>query len=124
MADFPAITHVALTVSDLNRSRGWYEQLIGAKPVLELNMKHALVKAIGSAHKNQHAEDVNDLSSLLLEQAQILDGEVPDDPGEAFAGWRKALRLPNVRGLLAGRSLLYPADGDVATAVDTAVGLL
>ena len=56
--------------------------------------------------------------------ALLLGGEVPDDPAGAFAGWRKALRLPNVRGLLAGRSLLYPADGDVAAAVDTAVGLL
>jgi hypothetical protein len=56
--------------------------------------------------------------------ALLLGGEVPDDPEVAFAGWRKALRLPNVVGLLAGRSLLYPADGDVAAAVDTAVGLL
>jgi hypothetical protein len=56
--------------------------------------------------------------------ALLLGGEVPDDPAGALAGWRKALRLPSVRGLLAGRSLLYPADGDVATAVDTAVGLL
>ncbi len=56
--------------------------------------------------------------------ALLLGGEVPDDPEVAFAGWRKALRLPNVMGLLAGRSLLYPADGDVAAAVDTAVGLL
>ncbi|WP_435887417.1 Cgl0159 family (beta/alpha)8-fold protein [Streptomyces nigra] len=37
---------------------------------------------------------------------------------------RGALRLPTVRGLVAGRSLLHPADGDVAAAVDTAVGLL
>ena len=51
-------------------------------------------------------------------------GEVPDDPESAFAGWRKALRLPNVLGLAAGRSLLYPADDDVADAVDTAVSLL
>jgi hypothetical protein len=56
--------------------------------------------------------------------ALLLGGEVPDDPEVAFAGWRKALRLPNVMGLLAGRSLLYPADGDVAAAVDTAVSLL
>ena len=56
--------------------------------------------------------------------ALLLGGEVPDDPAGAFAGWRKALRLPTVRGLLAGRSLLYPADGDVAAAVDAAVGLL
>ena len=56
--------------------------------------------------------------------ALLLGGEVPDDPGSAFAGWREALRLPNVMGLVAGRSLLYPADDDVAGAVDTAVGLL
>ena len=56
--------------------------------------------------------------------ALLLGGEVPDDPESAFAGWRKALRLPNVKGLVAGRSLLYPADDDVAAAVDTAVSLL
>ena len=56
--------------------------------------------------------------------ALLLDGEVPDDPESAYAGWRKALRLPNVKGLVAGRSLLYPADDDVAAAVDTAVSLL
>ncbi|WP_282504340.1 Cgl0159 family (beta/alpha)8-fold protein [Streptomyces rhizoryzae] len=41
-----------------------------------------------------------------------------------YGKWRAALRLPAVHGLVAGRSLLYPADGDVAAAVDTAVGLL
>ena len=56
--------------------------------------------------------------------AVLLGGEVPDDPEQAFAGWQKALRLPSVMGLMAGRSLLYPADGDVAAAVDTAVSLL
>src|ERR1700687_2494406 len=35
MAEFPTITHVALTVSDLNRSVPWYEALFGAKPVLD-----------------------------------------------------------------------------------------
>ena len=54
----------------------------------------------------------------------LLGGEVPDDPERAFADWRKALQLPNVKGIVAGRSLLYPADGDVARAVDTAVSLL
>jgi hypothetical protein len=54
----------------------------------------------------------------------LLGGEVPDDPESTYAGWRKALRLPNVKGLVAGGSLLYPADGDVAAAVDAAVSLL
>jgi catechol-2,3-dioxygenase len=35
MSDFPGITHVALTVSDLGRSREWYQRLIGADPVLD-----------------------------------------------------------------------------------------
>ena len=56
----------------------------GTKPILELNMKHALVKAVGSAQQAKNEGDVSDLSSLLFEQAQILDGEVPDDPA-AFA---------------------------------------
>ncbi|MGK5556498.1 Cgl0159 family (beta/alpha)8-fold protein [Actinomadura kijaniata] len=53
----------------------------------------------------------------------LLGGEVTDADA-AFASWEKALAHPNVRGLVVGRSLLYPADGDVAAAVDRAVSLL
>ena len=53
------------------------------------------MKAIGSAQKGARDEDVNDLSALLFEQAQILDGEVPDDPA-AFAA---RLNRLVVRGL-------------------------
>ena len=35
MPEFPAITHVALTVSDLAQSVPWYERLFDAKPVLD-----------------------------------------------------------------------------------------
>jgi glyoxylase I family protein len=35
MTQFPTITHVALTVSDLTRSVPWYERLFGSKPVLD-----------------------------------------------------------------------------------------
>lgn len=55
--------------------------------------------------------------------AVLLGGEVKD-PDAAFAAWQEALALPTVQGLVVGRSLLYPHDGDVAKAVDTAVGLL
>ena len=54
----------------------------------------------------------------------LLGGEVPDDPGAAFAAMRKALAVPTVQGLVIGRSLLYPDGDDVAGAVDAAVGLL
>jgi hypothetical protein len=68
--------------------------------------------------------DMEQVMAASTLPALLLGGEVPDDPESAFAGWRKALRLPNVLGLVAGRSLLYPADDDVARAVDTAVSLL
>jgi glyoxylase I family protein len=35
MPEFPAITHVALTVSDLQRSVSWYRQLFDKDPVLD-----------------------------------------------------------------------------------------
>lgn len=35
MPEFPTITHVALTVRDLNESVPWYEALFGSKPVLD-----------------------------------------------------------------------------------------
>ncbi|MFI6087264.1 deoxyribose-phosphate aldolase [Streptomyces sp. NPDC051218] len=56
--------------------------------------------------------------------AVLLGGDIGDDSDTAYEKWRGALQLPTVYGLVAGRTLLYPADGDVAGAVDTAVGLL
>ena len=35
MTAFPAITHVALTVRDLGRSRPWYQRLFGSDPVID-----------------------------------------------------------------------------------------
>jgi glyoxylase I family protein len=35
MHDFPAIGHIAVTVTDLDVSRPWYQRLIGAEPVLD-----------------------------------------------------------------------------------------
>lgn len=54
----------------------------------------------------------------------LLGGEVAADQDQTYDRWAKALRHPTVRGLVVGRSLLYPPDGDVAKAVDIAAGLL
>jgi molecular chaperone HtpG len=70
----------------------------GGKPILELNMRHPLVKALGAAKTQARDDDVADLSALLLDQARILDGEVPEDPA-AFAA---RLNRLVVRGLPAG----------------------
>jgi hypothetical protein len=56
--------------------------------------------------------------------ALLLGGEVSANQDAAFASWHKALQLPTVKGLVVGRSLLYPPDDDVAGAVDAAVNLL
>ena len=53
---------------------------VASKPILEINLHHPVVAALPQA-----GTDAADLSFLLLEQAQILDGELPEDPA-AFTG--------------------------------------
>jgi hypothetical protein len=50
----------------------------------------------------------------------LLGGDPTGDPEDTYASWGKALALPPVRGLVVGRALLFPPDGDVAAAVDIA----
>jgi hypothetical protein len=54
----------------------------------------------------------------------LLGGDPGADAGRVFSAWRDAMTYPQVRGLVAGRSLLYPDDGDVARAVDAAVEIV
>lgn len=72
-------------------------------------------------------ENVDDMAAVMETStlpAVLLGGEVGKEQDVLYEKWRKALRLPTVQGLVVGRSLLYPAEGSVETAVDTAVGLL
>ncbi|WP_425112184.1 molecular chaperone HtpG [Bradyrhizobium sp.] len=64
-----------------------------SKPILEINLRHPLVLATAKAAADQGK--VDDLSFLLLEQAQILDGELPEDPA-AFAARLNRLVLQGV----------------------------
>jgi DhnA family fructose-bisphosphate aldolase class Ia len=50
----------------------------------------------------------------------LLGGDPQGDPHDTYAAWGRSLDLPAVRGLVVGRALLYPPDGDVAAAVDIA----
>ncbi|GAA1008144.1 deoxyribose-phosphate aldolase [Streptomyces thermogriseus] len=72
-------------------------------------------------------ENPDDMAEVLQTSTLpvvLLGGEVGRDQEGAYERWRKALRLPTVQGMVVGRSLLYPAEGSVETAVDTAVSLL
>ncbi|MBR1165423.1 molecular chaperone HtpG [Bradyrhizobium liaoningense] len=65
------------------------------KPILEINLRHPLVTAVTKAQAGSTV--VDDLSLLLLEQAQILDGELPEDPA-AFAARLNRLVLQGLGG--------------------------
>jgi hypothetical protein len=54
----------------------------------------------------------------------LLGGDPGADADRVFAAWSDAMAFPQVRGLVAGRSLLYPNDGNVARAVDAAVAIV
>ena len=54
----------------------------------------------------------------------VLGGAPSADPQEDLASWGRTLLQPTVRGLVVGRALLYPPDGDVAAAVGVAATVL
>lgn len=54
----------------------------------------------------------------------VLGGAPGPDREAALASWGRTLRQDVVRGLVVGRSLLYPPDDDVAGAVDAAARVL
>lgn len=54
----------------------------------------------------------------------LLGGDHKGDFGELMTQWSSALALPGVRGLVVGRSLLYPRSGEVESAIDSAVELV
>jgi hypothetical protein len=54
----------------------------------------------------------------------VLGGVPSADPAQDLESWGRSLVQPSVRGLVVGRALLYPPDGDVRAAVDAAAGVL
>jgi molecular chaperone HtpG len=70
---------------ELERLLARHSRGAGVKPILELNMRHALVAALFRAAQQARDPDVRDLAALLFDEAQILDGELPDDPAAFMA---------------------------------------
>jgi hypothetical protein len=54
----------------------------------------------------------------------LLGGDPGKDREATYARWAKSMALLQVRGLVAGRTLLYPPDGDVRAAVDRAAKIV
>ena len=73
---------VSQQLRELERILSQQNRGMRTKPILEINLRHPVVAAIIRAEAGSKA--VDDLSLLLLEQAQILDGELPEH-ATAFA---------------------------------------
>ncbi|VAV91706.1 Chaperone protein HtpG [hydrothermal vent metagenome] len=65
--------------------------------VLEINENHPLIKAIAAKATGKGAIDaLKDASNLLLDQARIMEGELPADPA-AFAGRLSAIMTSGLK---------------------------
>ncbi len=69
-------------------------------------------------------EDLERVMDATTLPTLLLGGDPQGHPDDTYAAWGRALELSSVRGLVVGRALLYPPDGDVAAAVDIAAGLV
>ncbi len=74
--------------------------------------------------KIQATDDIATVAAMTTQPLLLLGGAPGPDPAATFALWERCLAQPSVKGLVIGRSLLYPPDGDVAGAVATAARLV
>ena len=70
------------------------------------------------------SSDPERMMSATTLPALLLGGDPGDGASEMVQRWRQAMTIPNVRGLVAGRSLIFPADGDIERWVDEAVAIV
>lgn len=68
--------------------------------------------------------DIGTVAAVTTQPLLLLGGAPGPDPEQMFATWQAALAQPTVRGLVVGRALLYPPDGDVAGAIGRAADLV
>ena len=75
MPAFPAISHVAVTVSELSRSRAWYGRLFGADPVLDEDTGafHHVVWMLGGTLLGIHLHQAPSSSEPFDERRPGLD---------------------------------------------------
>jgi hypothetical protein len=69
----------------------------------------------------EHADQVAAATTLPI---LLLGGDPGANWAQTFSRWEAALRVPNIRGLVPGRPLLYPHELDVSEAVRRAVALV
>lgn len=96
-----------------------------------VKLLRAVVVSSGLAGTSAHtwlkipaSADIGRVASATTLPLLLLGGPIGADPAATFAAWERGLQEPAVRGLVAGRALLYPPDGDVVAAIDGAGALV
>lgn len=89
----------------------------------------AIASGLGSSSaytwlKVPAVDDMAAVASATTMPILLLGGDPGVTRDDTFDRWESALREPNVRGLVAGRTLLYPPDGDVPSVVRRASALV
>jgi len=94
MAEFPPLTHVAITVRDLSVSVPWYEALLDAKPVLDEDTDpqfHHTVYLLGNGtlfglHQHEHAAPAEQFSEYRVGLDHLAFGVASRAELEKWAG--------------------------------------
>lgn len=99
------------------------------KDVPALARAITIASALGttSAHtwlKMPACDDPETVFNATTLPCVVLGGVPSPDPEQDLESWGGALKQPAVRGLVVGRALLYPPDGDVRGAVAAAASVL
>jgi DhnA family fructose-bisphosphate aldolase class Ia len=127
-------------VSELSRARvmamvePFWSRRVDGKVVNDLSTQ-AVIRSVAvasglgahSAHtwlKLPAVPEMDEVMAATTLPALVLGGDPTEHPAETYASWTRALAAPGVRGLVIGRALLFPPDGDVAAAVDAAAELV
>ncbi len=108
------------------RIEGKLENILTPEAVIQ---SIAIVSALGGSSaytwlKIPYVADMARVMESTTLPTLILGGDRPGDMESLYAEWADALTLNGVRGLVVGRSLLYPSAGTTADAIQRAVEIV
>ena len=108
------------------RIEGKLENILTPEAVIQ---SIAIVSALGGSSaytwlKIPYVADMTRVMESTTLPTLILGGDRPGDMESLYAEWADALTLNGVRGLVVGRSLLYPSAGTTAEAIQRAVEIV